>query len=154
MANYYVDSSGLVKRYVAEVGSRWVKTICEPKSRNKINMLSVTKVEIASAFSRRCREGTLTLDERDTLMTTFLAHCVTQYRVINIDRRILDTAVDLTKQHPLRAYDAVQLAAAIHVNRALLARSLPPITFVSADDRLLAAALAEGLTIENPNVHP
>ncbi|MBI1930229.1 type II toxin-antitoxin system VapC family toxin [Candidatus Poribacteria bacterium] len=154
MANYYFDSSGLVKRYVAEVGSAWVKAICAPIRGNQINIVSVTKVEIASAFSRRCREGALTASDRDTLIRTFLAHCATQYRVIRTDKRLIEAAVDLTRRYPLRAYDAVQLAAAIRLNRILLSKGLSPIIFVSADDRLLAAALAEGLTVENPNHHP
>lgn len=34
-----------------------------------------------------------------------------------------------------------------------LANQLPPLIFVSADNRLCAAATAEGLTSDNPNLH-
>ncbi len=30
MTTYYADSSALVKRYVTEMGSAWVKTLCDP----------------------------------------------------------------------------------------------------------------------------
>jgi len=53
----------------------------------------------------------------------------------------------------LRAYDAVQLASALIANQALTLRQLPPLTFVSADDRLIKVAMAEGLATENPNLH-
>ena len=52
----------------------------------------------------------------------------------------------LTQQHRLRAYDAVQLATAIAA-----AAVLPGLAFVAADNDLLDAAQAEGLTAENPN---
>ena len=47
-------------------------------------------------------------------------------------------------------YDAVQLAAALELNRI----SQGGIVLVSADQDLNAAATAEGLTVENPNLHP
>jgi len=63
-------------------------------------------------------------------------------------------ARDLLDRHPLRAYDAVQLASAIVANQALIAANLPPLVFVSADDRLNAVAATEGLAVDNPNLHP
>jgi hypothetical protein len=60
----------------------------------------------------------------------------------------------LAERHPLRGYDAVQLAAALAVHRPRAAALLPALTFVCADARLNAAATAEGLTVEDPNDHP
>jgi predicted nucleic acid-binding protein len=60
----------------------------------------------------------------------------------------------LFQRHPLRAYDAIQLASASIVNQALMAHGLPTLIFVTADDRLIAAARGEGVTAENPNWHP
>lgn len=59
-------------------------------------------------------------------------------------------ATDLTQRHPLKAYDALQLAVALHYGQIL---SGHPFTFVSADGTLLAAAQAEGLVTENPFDH-
>jgi len=56
--------------------------------------------------------------------------------------------------YELRAYDAVQLAVAIEVNRIYQTAGSGPVTLVSADGDLNAAATAEGLTIEDPNLHP
>lgn len=50
----------------------------------------------------------------------------------------------------LRALDAIQLACGLKV-RASIDKS---IIFLSADVLLLAAATAEGFTIDNPNLHP
>lgn len=54
----------------------------------------------------------------------------------------------------LRAYDAVQLAAALTANDALVTADLSPLIFVAADNDLLAAARAEGLAADNPNLYP
>jgi uncharacterized protein len=58
------------------------------------------------------------------------------------------------RAHGLRAYDAVQLAAALEVNRSHQTGGSGPVTLVSAADALNAAATAEGLTVEDPNAHP
>jgi uncharacterized protein len=39
-------------------------------------------------------------------------------------------------------------------NQQLLANKLAPLTFLSADDRLNRAAVAEGLAVDNPNDYP
>ena len=62
-------------------------------------------------------------------------------------------AMSLAEAHRLRGYDAVQLAAALQVLVACSALGAP-LTFVSADANLNAAAAAEGLTVDNPVLHP
>jgi predicted nucleic acid-binding protein len=59
----------------------------------------------------------------------------------------------LVTKHPLRAYDAVQLASAMRVQARALAK-IPGLTFLTADDRLKSIAQAEGLSADNPNDHP
>jgi uncharacterized protein len=59
-----------------------------------------------------------------------------------------------TDAHELRAYDAVQLAAFLELNGRWLAAGLSGITLVSADQDLNTAATAEGLLVEDSNVHP
>ena len=60
----------------------------------------------------------------------------------------------LANTHRLRAYDAVQLAAALDDHRDWSAHRLGAFVFVSADRDLNAAATAEGLTAEDPSLHP
>jgi hypothetical protein len=55
--------------------------------------------------------------------------------------------------HALRGYDAVQLAALSSVQATLRKEHLPLPTLVAADHDLLAAAIAEGFTVEDPNTH-
>jgi predicted nucleic acid-binding protein len=66
---------------------------------------------------------------------------------------VIATARQLLDRHPLRAYDAVQLASALISNQALASAGLAPPVFLSSDDRLLNVANAEGLNTDNPNLH-
>jgi hypothetical protein len=55
---------------------------------------------------------------------------------------------------PRTSYDAAHLATAVLINLQLLDAGAQALTFLSADDRLNAAASAAGLDIDNPNDHP
>jgi len=112
-----------------------------------------TQAEVTSALARRAREGVITLNERNELIQTFQAHCATRYRIVPTQPRIIDLAVELIQRHPLRAYDAVQLASASIVNQSLIAHGLPPLIFLTVDDRLIAATRAEAVAAENPSLH-
>ena len=136
-----------------EVGSDWVRAIVVPAAANIVSIADITRAEVTSAFARRTREGIITLDEREALMQIFQAHCATQYRIVPTQPLIIDLATELPQRHPLRAYDAVQLASASLVNQSLIAHGLSPLIFVTADDRLIAAAGGEAIAAENPNLH-
>jgi hypothetical protein len=60
MTAYYVDTSALVKRYVDEVGSDWLRAALKAQPRPAIVVVHVAIVEITSALTRRRREGILT----------------------------------------------------------------------------------------------
>ena len=64
-----------------------------------------------------------------------------------------DRAMQVAEKHALRGYDAVQLAAGLTLNDRCQTLGLSVI-FVCADGVLNAAAAAEGLHVENPNLHP
>jgi predicted nucleic acid-binding protein len=151
---YQFDASAIVKRYVDEVGSGWVRAAVDASAGNVISIADVTRAEVVSAITRRGREGTLDAEVAAESLRTFEADSALQYRVAPTEYAIISRAVDLLLQHPLRAYDAIQLATVVHLNELLLRYGLPPLVFVSADDELLAAAGAEGLATENPNQHP
>ena len=59
----------------------------------------------------------------------------------------------LAEAHSLRGYDAVQLATAVEIHIRGLTLGLPALTLVSADEELNLAARAEGLVVEDPNMH-
>lgn len=156
MAYYFLDSSALVKRHVKEPGHAWIESLCDPAAVNTIVIAEVTLTEVVASFCRMARESPprLSLAERDQLITYFEALTSSDYVIAQINHAIFIRAAALCRAHPLRAYDAVQLATALAVRDDHLAAGLPTTVFVCADSHLLAAATGEGLAVENPNVYP
>jgi hypothetical protein len=107
MTSLFLDSSALVKRYIIENGSNWIRSLVAPGAGN-----------------------------------------------VSLEAAILQLSEDLLERHPLRAYDALQLASAMTVQSRLSINTLPPLTFISADVRLLTVASAEGLLVDDPSSHP
>jgi uncharacterized protein len=154
VAAYYADSSVLVKRHLAEVGTAWFQTLADPQTGNVVVTAQISEVEGISAIQRRVREGFLSGSAAQQLGADFRALCQSEYRLVMVTPTVVARACDLLTQHPLRAYDAVQLASALSANDALQAAGLNRATFLSADQRLLQAAAAEGLSTDDPNLHP
>lgn len=153
MSAFFFDSSALVKRYLVEVGTAWVRRLADPGAGDTVIVGQITRVEAAAALAARQRAGTITLDERDAGVALVLRHFDAEYVVVPLSDSVVEQAVQLTQRHRLRGYDAVQLAAALDANTTIIAAGLPTLTFVAADDDLLAAARAEGLAAANPNQH-
>ena len=154
MSSFFLDSSVLVKRYLTETGSDWVRGLTSPEAENTVVVAEITLVEVAAALAARHRAPSgISLSERDNAINLLARHFTTEYQLVPVSRFILDNAVLLTQNHRLRGYDAVQLAAALAANQTLLIAGLPVMTFVAADRDLLSAARDEGLQIENPNDH-
>ena len=49
MGAYYLDSSALTKRYVAERGTVWVTDLVDPAAGNALWTVSLTVVEVTAA---------------------------------------------------------------------------------------------------------
>jgi uncharacterized protein len=150
---YFVDSSALVKRYVIETGTPWVRGITRRSSSTDIYIALITAVEVTSAIARR-KGVTLSAAQASSLLSRFRKHLAGRYLPSQITPALVSDAMKLANTHRLRAYDAVQLAAALDVYRDWSANRFGAFVFVSADRALNAAATAEGLTVEDPNSHP
>ena len=151
--HYFLDSSALIKRYITEQGTVWVRSITAPSAGHTIILAQITQVEIFSGVFRRRREGLIPPRTTQAIRILFHRHVKREYMVVELAAPIIQNAEDLLDKHPLRAYDAVQLASALVANARLTGAVLVPLVFVSADARLLTAATAEGLTVDDPNAH-
>lgn len=147
MTTYFVDTSALAKRYIPETGSEWMTDRMVPSSDHIILVSGLSSVEFVSMLVRRERERFVSNTDRIRLENDFLFHLQHQYLVIAITENVLAEARRLLETYPLRTLDAIQLASANHVNSVLDLNFI----FVSADNRLLQAAVAEGFVTENPN---
>lgn len=153
MATYFADSSALVKRYVQERGSAWVVGLFAPFPHDDVHIIAVTPVEIVAALMRRARSGTMTEADAAAACSQFLADLPLDYQAVEVTEGIINPAILLVQKYKLRGYDAMQLAAGCQVNAVCIAAGLPPLIFVSADKELNAAALGEGLAVDDPNGH-
>ena len=154
MAAYFFDTSAVVKRYASEIGSAWVQQVVSPALKHSIYLARITEVEVASAITRRLSARSLSASDAVIGMRDFNHDFLHQYRVIEILPAVTRRAASLVQTHGLRVYDAVQLAAALEINADRIAVGLSAITLVSADGALNAAAVAEGLAVDDPNAHP
>jgi uncharacterized protein len=150
---FFLDSSALVKRYVSEPGSAWIQDVTALEASNQIIIARIAWVEVLSALARRQRDVSLSPADVLQAMQSFRYDLDTQYQVVEVSRQLVETAGELVFSHPLRAYDSVQLAAALQIHAALEQAAAAALVFVSADDRLVAAARAEGILADNPNDH-
>lgn len=150
----YFDSSALVKRYVNEVGSAWVRRALAHPTQESIYTALLTHAEVLSALQRKVRERQLTQNRATILVQRVTAHCTWHYHLLAINPTLVAHAGVLVQRYPLRAYDAVHLACALLVQRQAQQYGVPLPRFVSADTTLLAAARAEGFTVDNPLQYP
>jgi hypothetical protein len=150
---YYSDTSAVVKLYLPEIGSAWITHECQ---RPDVLLVigEITTVEVPAAFKRAERDGRLSVAQRQQALATFDADCIQAFLIESITPTVFVRARDLIERHPLRAYDAVQLALALKLSSSVMNLSGVSFTFVSADDDLNKAASAEGLIVDNPNLHP
>jgi predicted nucleic acid-binding protein len=154
MAVTFLDTSGLVKRYVLEKGSQWVTGLTDLAGGNDCWISSITPVELLAALYFRVRTGNLILASAQYAEQRFGQELNTHFQIVVLIPAVLYRAMGLVAVHPLRAYDAVQLAAALYLNSQFANLGLPSVVMVSADNNLNRAAIAEGLAIDNPNLHP
>lgn len=154
MATFYADSSVLVKRHIPEIGTSWIEALTHPAAQNLFITTRVSIVEVMSALNRRQREGTLTPPQYARIAADFEALCATEYQLVELTEVVTNRARHLLEHHPLRAYDAVQLASALLADATLHTTGTAPLTFLAADDRLLLAAQQEGLMVDNPHRYP
>jgi predicted nucleic acid-binding protein len=151
---YFVDSSALVKRYVREDGTGWVRRLTRRSSSTVIYIARITAVELTSAVARRRKGRTLPSKKASSILRRFRQHLAGRYTIVEITPALFNEAMRLANTHALRAYDAVQLAAALEINQKEQDAGFAPVTMVSADLPLNTAALLEGLAVDDPTTHP
>ncbi len=146
MPIYYFDTSALLKRYVNEAGSAWVRTTFEELETDVV-VSQLTLVEAVAALARRAKGGAFRPGDGARVMQQVEVDFRQRFLVIEVNSQLIDKAVELAKQRALRGYDALQLATALTV-RSLVAPM--EIMFVAADAELTVAAALEGL----PSIDP
>lgn len=160
MPSYFLDASAAVKLYVSETGTDWLRSLrgplylwSEDEGNNELVIARITAVEVAAALYRRVHGGTLAAEEAEEARDELAQDLERTFRVIEIDEQILQTALGLAESRGLRGYDCVQLAAALLTRQARSDAGLSDLILLTADKELMAAAVVEGIKVEDPNQH-
>lgn len=149
--NLYLDSSALAKVYMQEKGTEFVQNLFLSEEKNLVFSAKITRIEVAAALARKRREGEITEKEYEYALQDLEADYEFSLSVLDLTDPILDLAFALTKRRPLKGYDAIQLASALHLNAEILSEKDISVVFLCADDILCNAAKSEGLQTINPN---
>jgi uncharacterized protein len=134
------DASAIVPLLVAETSSHRLQSVAAQDSAMLVWWGS--EVECVSAMARLERDGAL--DARTfTLALGRLRQLANSWHEVDPSDTVREAAVRFLRVHPLRAADALQLAAAF-----MAAEQRPPsLTMVTLDERLAAAARREGFAV-------
>lgn len=135
----YLDTSALVKRYVAEPGSSQVEALIAQAE--AVGTVVVSRVEVAAALAKATRIGAVTHEAAAKALRLFNDHWETLLR-LQLGEPLAARAAGLAWEHGLRGYDAVQLAAAL-VWRESLGETVIMATY---DRELWRASRASGLS--------
>ena len=137
------DSSALIPLFVVEPFTALVRDWLDEDA--DVVVWSLTRVELLSAIARRRREGRDLASRLASARRNALAASERWLEVTAIDA-VRSRAERVVELHPLRAADALQIAAAL-----VAARDDPgAFEFVTLDDRQAEAAEREGFRVLGP----
>ena len=134
----YFDSSAMAKVFWKEAGTeRVLHILSEAEAAASV---SLAYVELISATFRASRRGDVPSSDVAGVLEA-IRRSWDDIIEIPVDDSLIREASELVRRHPLRAYDALHLAAALRW-QALMGE---PVLFVAFDKDLLDAARDEGL---------
>lgn len=135
----YLDTSALVKLYVAEVA--YDSVLAAIQATDLITISVVGYAEARSALARRFGEGRLSLAEYRQVVAD-LNQDWSAFVHLDVIAQLSHHAGELAEQYGLRGFDAIHLASALHA-----ADMFEDVSFLAFDKRLNDAARKAGLTI-------
>src|SRR5215207_6658451 len=129
----FLDTSALVKRYVAEEGTQLVVRRMDGDTEWVVSALARTEAEITL-----CRLGFQLDDSAEPWLR--LKEDWERCHVVPVDTACLDLATEIGCRYDIRTLDALHLAAADRLPR--------PVVMLTFDQRQAKAARALGLVVE------
>ena len=148
------DTSALVKAYSVEPGTPAVLGAFNA-TRGRGSLLSEFVVlELLTVLAKHWRAKNLTKREYSVALSELERDFPAAFDVLEVDGSVRRRAFQLARSYrasALGAMDLLHLATALDAQRV---GSPEPLVFATADDRLQAAADAEGLRTFNPETDP
>ena len=134
------DTSGLVPALIEETTTAVVRSTLDSDPR--VITWWGTELECSSAIARAERERRI-IGREIAIALTKLEALRASWVVVDPSAVLRETALRVIRVHPLRAGDALQLAAATVASE----HRPPSMQFVTLDDRLAEAASKEGFPV-------
>ena len=141
---YYLDSSALVKRYVAESGSARITELVEGDDNIAVSWLALP--ETLAAVVRRAKGGSISAKDLNSIKDQ-LHRDMQRFMIVEVSGAPVEGVEALIDRHALRGADSIPLATALWLKKA----TKTPVVFVASDHELLTAARAERLKTLDPS---
>lgn len=157
MTIYYFDADVQVKYLIDEPGSAWIRRLADERDADGqplhvIATLEISLVEVSAAIAVIQRVGRIGKRLREQAFQSYLNFVTSRLQLLTVDAALVAEASAFAQKYPLKALDALHLAAAVRLNHELAAGQLT-LMLVTSDHQILMAAKAEGLLTENPVDH-
>ena len=146
MSCYFLESTAFAKLFVREPGTDALIRLMEAVEDNRKLIAASAPLEVYAAIRRRERDGGISPEDAAAALDILRMEAA---RTVQepLNPAVLEAARQLLDRTELRWPDALQLGAAI-VAREMFQDT--EIVFVSASERLLGAAEAEGFNTLDP----
>jgi len=98
LTDYFFDTSALIKRYLRETGSNWVRAVVR-SPQNGVVLSSLTTVEVHAVVARQQKGRWLTLLRANRIRALYLAHlsATNGYHEFQSTKRFLNAPVILLR---------------------------------------------------------
>lgn len=144
-AEYFIDTSALVKAYVSETGTDVMDGIWQQNAVRRIS--SIGLVEAISVFQRlRLVENVLSQEQFALLCANLLSDASSgRLEVLSVTASDIQHAICIEIERYMTAIDAIQVALAAELGEDSV--------FVSSDEKLNRVVAEMGLRVVNPASH-
>lgn len=147
----YFDASALAKRYAPESGEALIDEIFRLVPDERFNCLLLGVLEVISILVRKRNDGRLDTKHFNQAILNFRTEVIESedFQTISAGDSQLFAAIPLLHAHNINGTDAVVLHTTIALHSDLK-QTGEDLMLWTSDKRLARAALAEGLTVFNP----
>jgi predicted nucleic acid-binding protein len=136
----YLDTSSLLKIFLIEPDTDMVNRMVSSAERAISSIVAYP--EARAGLARARRDGRVNQDAYEDVLAQF-EEFWGQCQHVDVNDEMARLAGDLAEQHALRGFDAMHLASAISFQDATGESPM----FLAADQRLVEAARASGLSV-------
>jgi predicted nucleic acid-binding protein len=151
MKFFYIDASALCKRYVPEKGTPVMNHLFASVNREQMMCLMIGAGEVISIFVRKKNSQQITSIVFAQAMADFRAEVIdaSDFELISPNDAQIMASWYLIEKYSLNSNDAILLRSVLDTGLGLN-HQYDDLVLVAADERLLRAAMAEGLKTFNP----